>query len=166
MPALAADENFNNCYRLLYLAQHNLPMPRFRPRFRRSIDPFEALQPLVSPFSLGTGRGRLSRSPGSGAADCDVVSIPGSRQQRGTCCMAQWTSQGLSSRLCAATYLPKHGWRPNVGCELKCCSDGRPQDVPKRTGSFPVIICSIIRRSTDFLILLAAKGSSNANVSR
>ncbi len=48
MRALAADENFNNCYRLLYLAQQNLPMPRFR--FRRSMDPFEALQPLVSPF--------------------------------------------------------------------------------------------------------------------
>jgi hypothetical protein len=48
MLALAADENFNNCHRLLYLAQQNLPMPRFR--FRRSMDPFEALQPLVSSF--------------------------------------------------------------------------------------------------------------------
>ena len=34
------------CYRLLHLAQQNLPMPRFH--FRQSMDPFEALQPLVS----------------------------------------------------------------------------------------------------------------------
>ena len=34
------------CYRLLHLAQQNLPMPRFR--FRLSSDPFEALQRLVS----------------------------------------------------------------------------------------------------------------------
>ncbi len=33
------------CYRLIHLAQQNLPMPRFR--FRRSMDPFEALQRLV-----------------------------------------------------------------------------------------------------------------------
>lgn len=36
------------CYRLLHLAQQNLPMPQFR--FHQSMDPFEALQPLVSPF--------------------------------------------------------------------------------------------------------------------
>jgi hypothetical protein len=34
------------CYRLLHLAQQNLPMPRIR--FRLSSDPFEALQRLVS----------------------------------------------------------------------------------------------------------------------
>jgi len=36
------------CYRLLHLAQQNLPMPRFRSR--QSMDPFEDLQRLVSPI--------------------------------------------------------------------------------------------------------------------
>jgi len=41
-------EDEAGCYRLLHLAQQNLPMPRFR--FQRSMDPFEALQRLVSHF--------------------------------------------------------------------------------------------------------------------
>jgi hypothetical protein len=36
------------CFRFLHPAQQYLPMSRFR--FRQSMDPFEALQPLVSPF--------------------------------------------------------------------------------------------------------------------
>jgi hypothetical protein len=39
-------EDEAGCYRLLHLAQQNLPMPRFR--FRLSSDPFEALQRLIS----------------------------------------------------------------------------------------------------------------------
>ncbi len=52
------------CYRLLHLAQQNLPMPRFR--FRQSMDPFEALQRLVSPFfwelAVADYRDRLDRA--------------------------------------------------------------------------------------------------------
>ena len=41
-------EDEAGCYRLLHLAQQNLPFPRFC--FRECMDLFEALQPLVSPM--------------------------------------------------------------------------------------------------------------------
>jgi hypothetical protein len=57
-------EDEANCCRLLHLAQQNLPMPRFR--FRQFMDPFEALQRLVSSVSwelAGTDyRDRLDRA--------------------------------------------------------------------------------------------------------
>jgi len=57
-------EDETGCYRLLQLAQHYLPMPRWR--FRQCTDPFEALQRLASHFFwelAGTDlRDRLDRA--------------------------------------------------------------------------------------------------------